>query len=117
MVTTCPMGRGRARSVGPTRLGGQPRCPSPRKPRPETAGARAGLGGSRALTIAQDGPAEAQSVCGPRAHVLHQPMLYLLQHWDQVRRGLSEVAPAAGAPGHPCPPHDDWLGATPGGRG
>lgn len=76
------------------------------------------LGGRRELTIAQDGPAQAQGVRSPRAHVLHQPMLDLLQHWERRRKVLSELESAAGLPGHPCPqPHPDSLGAAPGAEG
>lgn len=49
----------------PHGLVGSHSAPPCRKPRPETPRARAELGGSRALTIAQDGPAQAQSICGP----------------------------------------------------
>lgn len=65
---------------GPRQFHGRPWCPSIWKPGPETPGGR------RGLTIAQDGPAQAQGVCGPRTHVLYQPMLYFLQHWDREER-------------------------------
>lgn len=69
------------------RSGGRPWRPSPRGLGLSPLGPEVGAG-RRGLTIAQDGPAQAQSICRPRAHVLDQPMLHLLQHWDQVRKGL-----------------------------
>lgn len=67
------------------------------------------------LTIAQDGPAQAQGVRGPRAHVLHQPMLHLLQHWGRRDKaqggGVCSWAQATPAP------LVTLRATTPGGRG
>lgn len=83
---------------------GRPWGPATWKPGPVTS-SLGRLGRKRGLTIAQDGPAQAQGVCGPRTHVLYQPMLYFLQHWDQARKGLSGGERAAGSSGQPCPAH------------